>query len=220
MGIYFGRHTAQPLVQMSRPRCTRCDDTDHVGCQVAPHSRHPGHQQVLAPSWLLRPWPSSRLESSLAAQVAPSAKFSPPSGQILKFIPHYEYVWSLCPCLHWPLVRARVWGLWQCLQSHVCIRVCWKKWNQSCMSQLLQLFQATLTIRITVWFVTMSSLPLESSQPKNCGNIRKVNWNSFSISSIKLPSNGRNLYLITLINLARARVCNLHSRADKSKSSS
>ena len=24
--------------------------------------------------------------------VAPSAKFSPPSGQILKFIPHYEYV--------------------------------------------------------------------------------------------------------------------------------
>ena len=25
-------------------------------------------------------------------------------------------------------------------------------------------------------------------------------------------------YLITLINLARARVCNLHSRADKSKS--
>ena len=109
---------------------------------------------------------------------------------------------------------------YQCLQSHVCIRVWCKKWNQSCMSQLLQLFQATLTIRITVWFVTMSSPPLESSQPKNCGNIRKVNWNSFSISSIQLPSNGRNLYLITLINLARARVCNLHSRADKSKSSS
>ena len=33
--------------------------------------------------------------------VAPSAKFSPPSGQILKFIPHYEYV----SCL------GRVWSL-------------------------------------------------------------------------------------------------------------
>lgn len=38
------------------------------------------------------------------------------------------------------------------------------------------------------------------------------------IPDIEYPSNGRNLYLITLINLARARVCNLHSRADKSKS--
>ena len=53
MGIYFGRHTAQSpasgqMSQMSPPVQAGAD-TDHVGCQVAPHSRHPGLQQVLAP---------------------------------------------------------------------------------------------------------------------------------------------------------------------------
>ena len=86
-------------------------------------------QGVIAPvsntfQHLLAPASSSRLESSsqgcegiapkLQSGSTTDAKFSPPSGQILKFIPHYEYVsclgrvWSLVAVLDWTVLYCTV----------------------------------------------------------------------------------------------------------------
>ena len=118
---------------------------------------------------------------------APAAKFSPPSGQILKFIPHYEYT-SVWYHVYINIVMSKVY-------SNV-----YKNQNQCCISQLFQLLQVTLIIRITVLFVMMSLRLQESSQPKNFGNIQKVGM----------------FVLISLISLSR---CVNFSHLDKLKSS-
>ena len=175
MGIYFGRHWPAGV-----PWCR--DDTATARCQVAPLTHHPGLQQVLAPGSSpdqVQGWRAAWLPK---LPLVPSFHLLPAKFWNLFHIMNMSGVCApVYMCLRSMSVSTVT---YQCLQSHVCIRVWCKKWNQSCMSQLLQLFQATLTIRITVLFVTMSSPPRESSQPKNCGNIRKVNWNSFSILRI------------------------------------
>ena len=181
MGIYFGRTHFHPPMS---PRCR--DATDHTGCQVAPHSLHPG-LQVLAPGSgpdQVQGWRAAWLPK---LPLVPSFHLLPAKFWNLFHIMNMSEV---CPPVyivpwHGSCLRSITVSK---LLSFVCIRVC-KKWNQCCISQLFQFFQATLTIRITALFVTMSSPPPESSQPKNCGNIQKVNWNSFPILNIQsIPS--------------------------------